>query len=361
MIIEGAIIDGEGVRAGYVRLSRGRVVEVGRPGTSSRGARETVRHGIVFPAPLDGHTHLGDSVASVEPPHRPVEELVVGPRAWKFRLLAEHGPSAKRRAMRAALRRLAREGVAGTIDFREEGLPGVRLLREAARGLGLRVVALGRPLTRPLDLAELRRLLEVADGVGLSSAGEETAAFLAAVSRECHRRGKRFAVHASEAVREEPELYLRPRPDLLVHLTAATAGDLRAVAEAGVTVASCPRSNALFGRRPPLAAFEKAGIRLMLGTDNVMFQAPSMWDELGYAYLSARAAGEPVSPAYLARAAVVEPWRWLTGRTPVLGPDSEVPVRLARLPPGDAAYQLVTRSAEHLIARAAPVGRRRSR
>lgn len=354
MIWEGALVDAAGIRPGYVRIRHGEVVEVGRPGTSSRGARETVRRGIILPAPFDAHTHLGDAVATTEPPHRPVAELAVGPGSWKFELLARHGKVAKRRAMRAALRRLRREGVAGTIDFREEGVEGVRLLRESARGLGLQVVALGRPVRRPLDRRELSELLRVADGVGLSSIGEDPAPFAAEVARLCHARGKRFAVHASEAVREEPDSLLALRPDLLVHLVCATQEDLRRVAESEVAVACCPRSNALFGRRPDLAGFERAGIRLMLGTDNVMFQSPSMWDELAYAYLSARAAGAAVSPSYLVRAAVVEPWRWLNGRPPRIAPGSPIPLRLARLPVEDAAYQLVTRAAEHLIGHGRP-------
>src|SRR5208283_1832395 len=101
---------------------------------------------------------------------------------------------------------------------------------------------------------------------------------------------KKFALHASEEIREEPSEYLRPKPDLLVHLTAATPEDLEDVHTAGVTVAVCPRSNALFGRRPDLATLQRLGIPTMLGTDNAMFHAASLFRELEFAYVSARLA-----------------------------------------------------------------------
>ncbi len=74
------------------------------------------------------------------------------------------------------------------------------------------------------------------------------------------------------------------QPDLLVHLVHATPEDLHAVARAGVTAVSCPRCNGVLGNGfPDLAAWRAAGVRLALGTDNVMFVAPDMLRELDFA------------------------------------------------------------------------------
>jgi len=127
------------------------------------------------------------------------------------------------------------------------------------------------------------------------------------------------------------------------------------VAEARVTVAVCPRSNALFGRQPDLAAMERLGVRVLLGTDNAMFQAPSIWRELEFAYVGTRLRRRPASAAFLARAALVEPWRWL--RTPAaarIAPGSPAVPLVLRLPPDDPAYQVVTRTTEHVIVRPGP-------
>ncbi|HEV2166936.1 MAG TPA: amidohydrolase family protein, partial [Thermoplasmata archaeon] len=359
MIVEGAIVDADGSRKAYVRFDPdGQVTEVGQPGTDSSHGKERRMQGIVVPAPVNGHVHLGDAVATTEPPSGPLERLVEPPDGWKFQLLRAASASAKRTAMAAAVARMAREGVGAALDFREEGIAGVKVLRAAARSSRVRIVALGRPLARPVRLDELRELLEVADGVGLSSAREENRADRTILERACRAGGKLFGLHASENVREDPDEYLDPLPNLVVHLTAATDADLDRVASAGVTVAVCPRSNALFGRRPKLAALARRGIPTILGTDNVMFHAPSIWRELEFAYVSSRLAGETVSPAFLVRSVFVEPWRLLgqPGQAKIEPGGPARPI-VVRLPADDPAYQLVGRATEHLIVRPGSSGR----
>ncbi len=352
MIVEGAILDRDGARAAYVRFRAGRVVEVGTLGTDGTRGRERRVRGIVVPSPVNGHTHLGDAVSVREPPRGRVADLVRPPRGYKFRLLAEASRAEKVTAMRAALRRMVRDGVAAAVDFREEGLEGIRLLRTAARGVPLRLLALGRPLARPLDPGELAQVVAAGDGVGLSSARDETVETRRAVASACRRAGKRYALHASEAVREDPRTYLDPRPDLLVHLARATADDLAAVRDAKVPVVVCPRSNALFGRQPDLAAMERLGLPVLLGTDNAMFHAPSIWRELEFAYVATRLRRRPVSAGFLARAVLVEPWRWLgLPAAARVAPGMPVPPLVLRLPPDDPTYQVVTRTTEHLMVR----------
>jgi cytosine/adenosine deaminase-related metal-dependent hydrolase len=362
MLVEGAIFDIDGARPGYARFRHGRLVEVGATGTASTRGRVRRVRGIVLPAPVNAHTHLGDAVSAREPPTGPVERLVGAHDSYKFRLLRETPTTLKVRAMRAALARMVRQGVAAVVDFREEGRDGVTSLRRASAGLPIEVVALGRPLARPVDPEELEALLSVSDGVGLSSAREESHESRLVIARACRRRKKRFALHASEAVREEPDVYLDPRPDLLVHLARATPSDLEQVCSERVAVAVCPRSNALFARQPDLGEMERVGLRVLLGTDNAMFHAPSIWAELQFAYAASRLLDRPASAGFLARAALVEPWRWL-GRPDQarVAPDGSSRPLIVRLPPDDPAYQLATRTTEHLILRPAPRGAGRSR
>jgi cytosine/adenosine deaminase-related metal-dependent hydrolase len=349
MIVEGAVVDVDGVRPAYVRFRQGRVVEVGTPGTDSRRGKERRIRGIVTPRPVNSHTHLGDAAAAREPPRVPVSEIV-GPGGLKFQLLAALSPADKERAMRSALERMVREGVGAVVDFREEGVAGAEQLRRAAKGLPIDVRILGRPIRRPVDTGELSRLLRISDGIGISSAREEDGSTRTLLADRAHRAGKWFALHASEEVREKPDAYLRPRPDLLIHLTKATLEDLLAVAKARIPVAVCGRSNALFRRSPDLSLFADAGVRLLIGSDNAMLNAPSIFRETEFAYLSGRLLGHPVDPEYLARAAYVEPWLWLDepGRARVAPGMVGAPLVL-RLPPEDPAYQLVTRATEQLI------------
>jgi cytosine/adenosine deaminase-related metal-dependent hydrolase len=349
MLVEGAVVDVDGARPAYVRFRKGRVVEVGTPGTDSGRGKERRIHGIVTPRPVNSHTHLGDAAAAREPPRAGVSEIV-GPRGLKFRLLASLPATEKERAMRAALERMVQEGVGAVVDFREEGVPGVEQLRRAARGLPIEVRILGRPTRRPVELGELSRLLSISNGVGVSSAREENPLTRTLLADRAHRAGKWFALHASEEVREKPDVYLLPKPDLLVHLTKASPDDLAAVAQARIPVAVCVRSNALFGRSPDLSAFARAGVRLLIGSDNAMLNAPSIFRETEFGFLSGRLLGHPVEAEYLARAAYVEPWLWLDepGRARVAPGMVGTPLVL-RLPAEDPAYQLVTRATEQLI------------
>ena len=83
-----------------------------------------------------------------------------------------------------------------------------------------------------------------------------------------------------------------------------------------------------------------------------MLHAPSIWRELEFDYVSSRLAGAPAPAEFLARAAFVEPWRWL-GRSSraTIAPGTDARPIVLRLPPDDPAYQLVTRATEHLIVR----------
>jgi cytosine/adenosine deaminase-related metal-dependent hydrolase len=355
MKVVGAVLDVDGPRPAYVRFRHGRIVETGPIGTDSARGRERTVRGIVVPAPVNSHTHLGDAVSVREPPAGPVSELVMPPHGYKFRLLADTTPREKRHAIRRALARMARDGVAVDVDFREEGRPGVDLLRSAARGSPVRTVILGRPTRRPVEPRELGDVLAASDGIGLSSARDEDLGDRERVARACRAAGKRFALHASEAVRETPESFLRPRPDLVVHLAKATPEDLAAVRDARVPVVVCPRSNALFGRQPDLAAMERLGLSMLLGTDNAMFHAPSIWREVEFAYVATRLRQRPVSAAFLSRSVLVAPWEWLGAPDAArIAPGSPARPLVLRLPPDDPEYQVVTRTTEHLIVRGLP-------
>ncbi|MCI4350107.1 MAG: amidohydrolase family protein [Thermoplasmata archaeon] len=352
MIVEGAVLDADGPRPGYARIQNGIVVETGKLGTDSLRGRDRRIQGIVVPRPVNSHTHLGDAMFGREPPWTTFDAIVRPPTGVKFRLLATTPPSVKVAAIRGELRRLDRLGIGAVVDFREEGVDGVRWFRQAAKGFGFPIRVFGRPTRRPLDAPELEKLLDVADGIGLSSVAEEPKAARRAIARACRRRGKQYGLHASEGRREDVDEYLDPKPDLLVHMTCATESDLELVAQRGVPVTVCSRSNALFGRRPDLARLERLGVTTLIGTDNAMLNQPSIWRELEFAYLAARLAGRPISPAFLFRAAFVNPWTWLgLAEHARLTPGGPARPLVVRLPPDDPEYQVVVRTTEQVMLR----------
>jgi cytosine/adenosine deaminase-related metal-dependent hydrolase len=95
---------------------------------------------------------------------------------------------------------------------------------------------------------------------------------------------------------------------------------------------------------------ERLGLSMLLGTDNGLLNAPSIWRELEFAYVSQRLTGHPVTPHYLVRSAFLDPWGWL-GRPDAarLQPGSPARPLVLRLPSEDPEYQVVTRTSERVI------------
>ena len=232
--------------------------------------------GIILPPFRNCHTHLGDTLARDEVPDAPLAKLV-GPDGFKHRWLAEADIAA---SIAAGLREAAASGTALILDFREGGEAGLAQLAQGATNAGWgveqgapQVIPFGRVVgggALPSRHAGLPGLKDLAPGAGHRMAIESRVA------------GGLVALHFSEGERESVTQMLELGPEILVHLCHASAEDLRAVADAGVGVVACPRSNARFGLRPPLEELLALGVDVGLGTDNGMLCTLDMLAELRF-------------------------------------------------------------------------------
>ena len=271
----------------------------------------------ILPALFNAHTHLGDTVAMDLPLSGSLAEAVTPPHGLKHRILAGTPRDALVAGMRASLGAMERGGCGGCADFREGGPDGVAALREAARGLSLRPVILGR------DGGE-----HAGDGIGISSARDVPD--LERRVAETRRAGKKVAFHAGERDPDDVEAALAYHPDLLVHCTHATDSQIRSIADGGIPVAVCPRANWRLGvardpDHPPVTRMVACGCTLFLGTDNVMVAQPDLWREMEFV---ATVYGLP--PREILKAAIAG--AGLFGETPFLAPDR--PARLVVADPG---------------------------
>ena len=284
--VTGWFYDGRRFRAGTVGWEDGVIVEA-REGR----ARDAVAKGLVIPGLWNAHTHLGDAVVTQEL-RGTLEELVAPPNGLKHRVLAKAKDEAVIAAMRRAMATMLRTGTTGFSDFREGGLKGLKLLYAAQTGLPLSGVALGRPAGLAYEAREVSALLRASDGIAVSSYVDWPEGELEKVAADVRRARKVFAIHCSERIREDIDKVLGLSPSFLVHMVQATDADLERVADAGVPVVVCPRSNAFFGLTPDLPRMLRAGVELRLGTDNAMINVPSVLRELDFAYRVARMRGE---------------------------------------------------------------------
>jgi len=282
-----------------------------------RPARITVERGVIreiaeldtappawiCPALFNAHTHIGDTVGMDHPWQGSLEELVTPHDGLKHRILRETPRPAIVAGMRASIRVMARSGILGFADFREGGRDGVRDLRVAAGGIPCRPVAFGR------DGGE-----EIAEGLGVPSA-RDSPGIGPAVAR-ARKGGKLVAFHAGERDDLDVDGALAYDPDLLIHCTHASDRQLREIADRGIPVVVCPRSNWILGAsstaaHPPLRRMLELGITLFLGTDNAMFVQPDLWAEMAFLHavyrvdpreilgMAVRGSSELLAPSYI--------------------------------------------------------------
>jgi len=280
LTLAGIIVQGDTFEpvAGYLLVEDGEIVELGE------GLRSSALQGIIIPALVNAHTHIGDSVAK-EPPTMPLERLV-GPGGFKHRLLVETPYEVLRAAMQATIEDMAAAGTQLFADFREGGVAGVRALHDAfeaaggGRTIGMKI--LGRP-AEAADSGDLAELLDSVDGIGLSSVADYPAEVVQTVADAAKRSGKLFGLHAGERTAADVRGALELEPDFMVHLTKATVPDLKAMQEREIAAVVCLRSNLITGLGlPAVPQMLEAGLTVAMGTDNVMLNAPDLLTEMEF-------------------------------------------------------------------------------
>ena len=274
-----------GTERGYLRIEVNMLSEVcyGPPPADS------IR-GLVLPAFVNAHTHIGDSCA-YPAPRGTVQDVVGPPDGYKHRVLSSTPAAVKIRAIQESLSMMADSGTMLFCDFREEGPEGVSLLRNAMKSDSPAAIVLGRPTNNTPTDEEIDELLTMCDGVGMSASSDWPIDVLSKISGKTRAAGKMFSVHASEVVREDIDAILKLRPSYLVHMCEASEEDLAACRESRVPVVVCPRSNRFFGLDPGIPRLLRAGVSVALGTDNGMIARPNMLEELKVAYSLSRQMG----------------------------------------------------------------------
>jgi cytosine/adenosine deaminase-related metal-dependent hydrolase len=264
MILEGTVLAGPDYTPteGRVIVEDGEIAAVEEAPTDSTD--------IVLPAFVNAHTHVGDSIAKEAGGGLSLDELVAPPDGLKHRLLRAASREEKVGAMRRSLSFMQSSGTAAFIDFREGDVEGVETLREAAAGLDLEPVILGRGSTAAMDAG---------DGFGASGARDGEFGVQRTATRKA---GKPFGIHAGERDAADVNPALDLDPDFLVHMVHPEPVHLDRLKDEATPVVVCPRSNLVtkVGLPPIRDLLDRTTVAL--GTDNVFLNSPSMFREMEF-------------------------------------------------------------------------------
>ena len=320
---------------------------------------------LIIPGFINAHTHIGDSLAKdilVESGFNARVHPVYGAKKV---VLQKSRPNHLKVLMRTSAISMMKRGIVAFADFREGGYEGIELLKQAISALPIKCIMLGRieyyfDLLRdlktdrkeqsirgtsskniktmatknhkqqhqmarktelrfpPKTLRQASNILEIADGLGISGANENTDFSLQQYKRlidnmNNKKKNKKLikdnrklllAIHGAESresiefsnsvtgMTEVSRIMKFLKPDIMVHMTNATDEDISLVAMNRTGVVICPRANGVLGAGiPRVADMLSRGCMIAIGTDNVMLNSPDIFREMDYIWKTSRAMG----------------------------------------------------------------------
>ena len=258
---------------------------------------------LLIPGLINSHTHIGDSVAKDLGLNKDVDSKINPIFGMKQKILRETPPKKLIQFMRKTAQSMIKKGITCFVDFREGGLEGVFMAKNALDGIPIRSVILGRiekyqskdQIKKNLSMSdhykkELKFLLEYSDGLGISGSNENSDSFL----KEFSKTKKIRAIHCAETKQStsksrlmtkktEVQRGLLLKPHFLIHMTYATKSDLRSAAKKTNGIVVCPRANASLAEGiPDVTEMLKMKCNIAIGTDNVMINSPDLFREMDF-------------------------------------------------------------------------------
>jgi cytosine/adenosine deaminase-related metal-dependent hydrolase len=283
-VVGGHILSSDGfeVITGYVHVEEGRIVEVEERTRITPEKCKAI--GIILPALINAHTHLGDSIIK-DVPFSNLNSLVKPPNGSKHRALRHTPRGALIEAMQKSLLDAFFTGTAALADFREGGVNGVDALKTALRSVDkVRVMILGRPSEARDYIVgdEIDTILDLGHGIGVSGCHDFSSSAVGVMVDMARSRGKFVAIHAGEKDNSDVDSAISFNPDCLIHMTYASRHQI----ESGIPIVVCPRSNLVTGvgssfTHPPIREMLEA-TTVGLGTDNVMLNSLNMFAEMEF-------------------------------------------------------------------------------
>lgn len=283
---------------------------------------------IVSPSFLNAHTHIGDSIIKDQGDGLSLGEMVKPPNGIKHLALEKADDNELIESMKSSMWDMLNSGTTHFIDYREGGIEGVKLLKEASSDIPINPIILGRDssfFSDDYSLREvktnLRRLLKYCDGVGLSGFGEISDEVASLISGECRKQGKISSIHVAESEdlqfeslkktnKTEVERAIDANFNQIVHFVYPKNNDIPLLVNSNTNLTIAPRANATLNLGfVPLVELLKNGLKPLIGSDNIMLNTPNILRDLEFTLKIMRALyNKYLSPKEILKLATTNPY-----------------------------------------------------
>ena len=271
---------------------------------------------LLIPGFVNAHTHVGDAFLKDQTYGFSLEESV-GIKGVKNTKFASSTLDEKKASIKNSLEMLIKNGYTTFIDFREEGLEGIKLLKDQLVNYPIRGIILGRSSS----VESMVSIVEEGDGFGfvdVFSINQEK--LIESRKIKEIEPEKLFAIHVSESMEHvsrvvsaygnrEIELICNESVfDYVVHANYTNEEELSLLQENNINVVCCPISNLFYGLKfPPIETILSEQILLGLGTDNVMSSNPDPFRLMAMTLYNARSNNQTLQPKEILKAITVNP------------------------------------------------------
>lgn len=243
---------------------------------------------LMVPGFINSHIHIGDSFAKEKGFNMNLNEVVAPPYGLKHELLRNVTKDLKLTAIKNAILEMLSNGITCFVDFRERGIEGINILKEALKDSPIFFLILGR-FKNSIDVESI---FTHANGIGLASY-DNISPKIKETLKICKEKSKKLiACHCAELVRDDSlikEMCDDDLVDIIVHGTQFTREDLEIIKKKKKALILCPRCNGYFGVGfPPINEISRLEIPISLGTDNVMANSTDLFEEMRYLYRISR-------------------------------------------------------------------------
>ena len=326
------------VARGYLEIGKDGIIKEAKRGPYRRGEGKNTRNStildtegfLIIPGLINAHTHIGDSVGKDVAVDSGLNTRVHPIYGAKQKILQRSKPDHLKTFIRSSALSMMKKGITTFADFREGGLEGVKLLKDAISGLPIKCIVFGRveyyvdmtssstgsaPQNLPYSALQMAsNVLEISDGFGISGANENSDETLKLYrnlirARKTSTTGDKkktkkkllIAIHAAESEKtvefskshtgrtEVARIMKYLKPDIIIHMTHATDKDISIVQRNRTGIVVCPRANGIVGAGVPrVAKMLEHGCIIGIGTDNVMLNSPDILRELDYTWKVSR-------------------------------------------------------------------------